>query len=170
MTDRNPDVPQSDDATLVSDLIRLLRIVGPLGRLRVADIVVPVVNMGDVVTRSITAMQPVFREGDVFTAGVQTAAPANTTHATTGALPAGTYDVQFYVSPHTSEAHIWEIRYITPIPAITTWSVVVPIDGPGFYQTIAFELVDDATLQIRNTTVFGAGVQSVATIFARIRT
>lgn len=169
MAERDPTIPQSDDPDLSADVIRLLKVVGPLGRFNVADFIMPVVNLGDIGDRSITARQPAFRREDVFTAGVQTAAPANTTHATTNALLRGTYDIQLYISPHTTEAHVWTVNAIETLGS-KNWKIIVPINGPGFYQTLAYELGDTSFLTIKNDTLFGPGVQSVATIFARIRT
>lgn len=165
MADRDPRLPQSDDETLLADLIRTLRIIGPLGRLNIADIVIPTVSLGDVRT---TGLQPVFTGQHIFSNGVKTAAPAFTRHADTRALPAGDYDVQLIISPHTTEAHVWQIQITGGIPVL--WNYIVPIDGPGLFQTLGLNMTEGGSLFIQNQTVFGPGVQSVATIFARIRT
>lgn len=165
MAERDPTIPQSDDPDLQADLVRLLRIVGPLGRLNIADFVIPTVSVGNLAD---LALQPSFRPDDIFTAGLLSGAGAFTIHATTGTVPRGVYDLQLYISPHISEAHVWELILAT-FPGSTSWFYIVPADGTGLNQTFALELARDGNLQIKNTTAFGVGIQSTAAIFARLR-
>lgn len=173
MAELNPLEPRVNDPELEADLIRLLSITGPLGTIRVADIVIPTVSLGDVVTRTVRVEQPAFRSTDVFSAGVQTAAPANFIHADTGPLAAGAYDVHLQI-PHTlATSHVWQMghRNATNTANLAFWStLLVTGAGGGFTQTFAYELGLNERLTILSPSAFDPGEGSVAFIFARRRT
>lgn len=102
MAERDPSLPQSADPELQANLTRLLQIQGPLGILNVLDVVVPVVNMGQVVPLDVDVRSPAFRSTDIFANGPQTAQPINTILADTGQLQAGVYDVQLTIQCNTN--------------------------------------------------------------------
>lgn len=171
MAEVNPNEPQVRDPELEADLVRALSIVGPLGVLRVADIVIPVISMGNVVQQTVEVRSPVFRSSDVFSIGLQTAAPANTIHADTGALAAGEYDIHLYTAPADTEAHVWQVehRNATNTANLAIWEWINTTGGQGLIQTLGYTFALNERLRIQNTTVFGVGVSSVSTIFARRR-
>ena len=47
--DQDATVPQVNDAELETGLIRALSVVGQIGKLRVLDIVIPTISLGDVI-------------------------------------------------------------------------------------------------------------------------
>lgn len=173
MAEPDPNTPQVVDPERVVNLTRLLQIRGPLGVLNVLDTIVPVVNMGDVVTRTVTVLQPAFRSTDVFSEGVRVAAPANTVHADTGALAEGTYDLQLYISPNQSDNVHWEVQHRNAANTanLAIWPVLAPAaTGTGLLQELAYVLAINERLRILNIGGFSAGIQSAAFIFARRRT
>jgi len=94
MAVKNPNVPQVNDPQLEADLLRVLRIKGPLGVLNVLDAIVPTVLMGTVRPFDFQVLQPTFSPGNIFSSQ-NTNAGVNTVLVDTGALPAGTYDCVF---------------------------------------------------------------------------
>lgn len=93
MAEFNPRVPQVNDPELEAALNRVLRIIGPMGKLNVADTVVPVVNLVDVTTPTILVETPAFTTGEQF-GGAEISGPvAGQIFADTLGLTAGTYDV-----------------------------------------------------------------------------
>lgn len=171
MGEINPNEPQVRDPELEAELVRTLSIVGPLGVLRVADIVIPTISMGNVVEQTVAVRSPVFGSTNVFSNGVQTAAPANTIHTDTGNLAAGDYDLQIYISPHTIESNVWFVQHRNAAGTanLAVWVWIMPINGPPLYQTIGYNMALNERLRIVNQFAFSAGIKSVATIFARRR-
>jgi len=180
MADFDANLPQVNDPAVETDLIRLLQITGPLGRLNVLDTVVPVVFMGNVVPQTITVLQPAFRATDVFSNGIQTAAAINTIHADTGALAAGTYDckikcmgmdaaarnnslqLQHRDAANAANLAVWD-HMITSNTNREVWS------RAGFYD-FAYEIALNERLRILNTIAVPASQTSYALLFARRRT
>jgi len=177
MADPDPNTPQVVDPERVVDLTRLLQIRGPLGVLNVLDTIVPVVNMGDVVARSITVNQPAFRSTDIFSAGVLLAPAVGTVLADTLALPEGTYDVQLQMSSNSantfSDAFEVQHRNAADNANLATWSFLIataPDRTTGYaQQAFAYELGINERLRIINTLIGEAGRAFACTIFARIR-
>lgn len=175
---RDPTVPQSDDAELAADLIRLLRIIGPLGRLSVADVVVPVVNMGDVVTRTITVLQPAFRATDVFSNALLTAPAAGTILADTGPLPAGIYDIQLLMVTNSANlfngGFVFQHRDAANAANIAVWHHLERTGGQDqafkYDYAFAYEIALDERLRVATNAASTAGRVWTATIFARRRT
>jgi len=175
MAERDPNVPQVEDPETAADLIRLLRIVGPLGRLSVSDVVVPVVNMGDVVTRFVTVVEPGFRATDIFSNGFILNAATNAILADTGALPAGTYDIQLQMSSNADEAStgfMVQLRNAANSATVVEWPYAMRggiLNTIIADMTVALEIGANERLRILNIIV-GAGIDRVAAaIFARIR-
>lgn len=172
MADPDPNTPQVVDPERVVDLTRLLQIRGPLGVLNVLDTIIPVVNMGDVVSRTVTVLTPSFRQSELFSAGNQLAAPANTIHAATGALPEGVYDIQINISASLESAVLWFIQHrnASDTATIQEWAtIVINATGPGFTQSIAYELMLNESIRILNNSAFNVGEVSVVFMFARRR-
>jgi len=169
-----PDTPEVTDPILIADLIRLLSVKGALGRMPLADVVVPVVSLGDVVVPSINVRAPSFRAGDVFSAGHQTNAAANFVHADTTALPAGVYDVVIVISSSTGTG-VWNVEHRDAANAanLALWPIMMPGGAATaavcLNQPFSYELAVDERLRILSTIGFGVGERSAAYIFARIR-
>lgn len=94
MAERDANVPQVNDPQLEADLLRVLRVRGPLGVLNVLDGIVPVVLMGTVRPFDFQVLQPAFSPGNIFSSQ-DTSPGVNTVLLDSGPLPAGTYDVIF---------------------------------------------------------------------------
>ena len=175
---RDPTVPQSDDADLAADLIRLLKIIGPLGRLSVSDLVVPVVNMGDVVTRTITVLQPAFRASDVFSNALITAPAAGAILADTGQLAAGVYDVRLLMVTNSANlfngGFVFQHRNAANAANIAVWHHLERTGGQDqafqYDYTFAYEIALNERLRIAVNAAGAAARVWTATIFARRRT
>lgn len=173
--DLPPGTPEVDDPLLVADLIRLLSIKGAIGRLPLADIVIPVVNLGDVVQPTVEIRSPAFRSTDVFSAGVQVGAGANTVHADTGALVAGVFDVQLSIDRGngTTNHEQWAIehRNAANTANLAVWNYINSASRApyAFQQTFAYEFAVGERLRIINVVALVAGDTSNAVIFARRR-
>lgn len=173
MAQLDAQTPQVNDPELEADLTRLLTIVGQLGRLNVADIVLPTVSLGSVVTQTVRVEQPAFRSSDVFTEQIQIAAPANTVHADTGQLAAGAYDIDLYISGNTNDALAWLIQHRDAANAanVVLWQAIAMVaETPVLRQTFAYEFALNERLRILNASVITAGISTLAWIFARRRT
>jgi len=168
--------PVALDPELTTNLTRLLQIRGPLGLLRVLDTIVPVVSMGDVVSPTITVLQPAFRSTDIFSAGAQLAAAVNTVHADTTGLAAGTYDVVIIIQSDPADlAMVFQIQHRNAANAanLAQWDIVPRQTGGielQYQMEFGYEIALNERLRVLNLTVIGAGQPSVATIFARLRT
>lgn len=171
MADLDPTIPQVVDPERTVDLTRLLQIRGPLGVLNVLDTIVPVVNMGDVVARTVDINPPSFTSTDVFSAGDQTFAPPGTVHADTGALAEGVYDVQLSMPSTINSAMIWRIQHRNAANTadLAVWSTLIHAVTGVFSQTLGYTFALNERLRIVNNSVFTAGEVSMAFIFARRR-
>lgn len=175
MADPDPSTPQVVDPERVVDLTRLLQIRGPLGVLNVLDTIVPVVSMGDVVTRTINILQPAFRSTDLFSVGFLTGSPVQTVHADTGPLLAGTYDVLLagpMVEQNAAVAFTLAHRNAADTADLMLWGRLVSgglsgTDNP--YIPFGYEIADDERLRVVNNDVIAAGTRSIATILAHRR-
>jgi len=171
-----PGTPEVDDPLLISDLIRLLSIKGAIGRLPLADIVIPTVSLGDVVQPTVEVRSPAFRTTDIFSQGVQTAQAAGTLLADTGQLAAGTYDVlmQFsQVTGNTGQGHVIEWRNAANNANLATWEFTLrtqSLDAVQFGFSYAFEFGTNERLRVLQATLNAASSDSMAVIFARLRT
>jgi len=175
-----PGTPEVDDPLLVADLIRLLSIKGAIGRLPLADIVIPVVSLGDVVTPQIDVRQPSFRSTDVFSAGILTAPAANTVLADTTALTAGVYDVHFTCSGENTAANAASVRFEHRNAAnaanLAQWDHLIRSDGNAVlvsiwpFYSFGYVLGEDERLRAIITVALAASRVVSATIFARRRT
>jgi len=167
---RDPTIPQIEDQELEQNLIRLLRIIGPLGRLSVADMVVPVVSMGNVVNPTVDILQPSFRSTDVF--GGSVLAPGiNTVLADTGQLPAGVYDIFVAMESTTAGSSRFQLQHRDAANAVNlmTADFVTGIQRGPWSFPLAYELVTDERLRILNIDASTAGQFWSAQIFARVR-
>lgn len=172
MAEPTGDLPQVNDPELEAELIRILSVVGPLGKLNVADLVIPVVNIADAFTREVLVRQPSFRSTDVFSAGIQTGAAVTTVHADTGQLPVGVYDILVSITLATSAQRQWGIQHRNAANSANLMElpVVSDADGPSFQtQTFGYVFGPDERLRVINGNAMGAGELSTAFIFARVR-
>lgn len=177
MAEPDATVPQVVDPERVVDLTRLLQIRGPLGVLNVLDTIIPVVNMGDVVPRSVTVQQPSFRSTDVFSNGLNTNQPINTILATTGALAEGIYDVLLALaSDHDAVGATiaFEHRNAANNDNLAIWVYLVTTLGGNTVSrpdiAFAYELGDNESLRTRQVLAGGVGRSYASTIIARRRT
>jgi len=168
----DPNLPQVVDTERTVDLTRLLQIRGPLGVLNVLDTIVPVVNMGDVVTRTVRVEQPVFSSSTVFSAGLLVAAPLNTVHADTSALAEGDYDVIILGHANSSISFNWAFEHRDAANAanLATWfGATFENDTGGAplpVQRFAYSFAPNERLRVLNLTAVPAGQHSHAAIFA----
>jgi len=130
MAERDPTVPQSDDPDLQADVVRLLRIVGPLGRFNVADVIVPVFQMGTVTPLDVEVLQPIFRSTEVFSGGVIIAPAAGAVLADTTALAAGDYDVRLVLTSNDTQSfassrYVVEHRNAANAANLAVWNYLV---------------------------------------------
>lgn len=173
MADKDPNLPQSADPELQANLVRLLRVQGPLGELNVLDVIIPTVTMGQVVPLDVQVRQPRFRSTDVFSVGFLQGAAIDTIHADTGQLAAGDYDIQLYISPNSSTDSIWRVEHRNAAnnATLAQWGTTSPINASqNLQQTLAYELGDNERLRILNGTTIPPGAFTTAWIFARRRT
>jgi len=176
MAEIDPNTPQVVDPERVVDLTRLLQIRGPLGVLNVLDTIIPVVNMGDVVARTVTVLQPAFRTTDIFGVGVVTAQPAGTVLADTGPLAEGTYDFIYnglvYSTVASAEIRL-EFRNAANTATLASWPNVGALftsgAPPGWGYTFALELAINERLRAVQVQTLPAGQSAYATLFARRR-
>jgi len=171
-----PGTPEVDDPLLVADLIALLSIKGAIGRLPLADIVIPTVSLGDVVTPSIEILQPTFRSTDVFSAGLQTAPGANTVMADTGAQVAGNYDVIVtWVGKEATNNMNWSLQHRDAANTGTLMETIIlaftTVNIPWNESlTFGYTLGINERLRVITNAAAAASQLAAATIFARLRT
>lgn len=176
MAEPDANKPQVTDPATVADLVRLLQVRGAIGVLDVADIVVPTISLGDVVTRSFNIRSPAFRSADVFSAGLQTAPAAGAILADTAALPAGTYDLMVLVNPTSdNSANDRSVDLEHRNAANTANLMLVQFNasrliGAGVpLLSFGYELAVNERLRIITGVASAPGEIWGATIFARIR-
>mgnify|MGYP000120314713 CR=1 FL=1 len=175
MADPDPTIPQVVDPERTVDLTRLLQIRGPLGVLNVLDTIVPVVNMGDVVPRSIRIQQPSFRTTDIFGGRFFSGVAADTILADTGALAEGDYDLIISMTSRSSAAlqHFnVEIRNAANTVNLAVWSHsmrMVTADSIFLTLTLALVLATDERVRVLQRVANVAGEASAVVIFARRR-
>jgi len=172
----DPTKPQVTNPDRVADVIRLLQVRGPLGVLDVADVVIPVINLGDAVARTVTVLTPAFRSTDVFSSGEQVTAPAGTIFAGTGALAAGIYDV--IVTLDTFDMNVGQMVKLQHRDAADAANLM-EIDlfqsqaaafTIGRHLPFAYEIGESERLRLITNANMNAGSRIVGVIFARRRT
>jgi len=175
MAESDPTIPQVVDPERTVDLTRLLKIRGPLGVLNVLDTIIPVVNMGDVVTRSINIQQPSFRTTDIFGGAFYTGAAADTILADTGALAEGDYDMIISMTSRSSAAlqHFnIEIRNAANTANLAIWSHsmrMLSADSIAHTLTLALVLAVNERVRVLQRVANAPGESSAVVIFARRR-
>lgn len=194
MADRVPGAPQVDDPTVVADFIRSLGIRGRLGELSVSDIVVPVFNIGQAPTITVSDPIPIigvaggvavpvtgdfagvtWRSGDIFTNGVVVAPAANAIMADTGQLPAGDYDIGLMgvgKSDGTASLNLQvQHRNAANNADQVTWDHLYSSTNNGTvnfpYYSFVYTLALNERIRVLNIVINGQ--QAAFTIFARIR-
>jgi hypothetical protein len=177
--DQDATVPQVNDAELETGLIRALSVVGQIGKLRVLDIVIPTISLGDVIQPTVEVRSPSFRSTDVFSNGVLVGAAANALLADTGALAEGIYDVQYYLASSNTAANTeinFEHRNAANTATLAIWSFIFYrqtsyVTIPWVPNPIAYEIASNERIRLVIGSVgMAAGTQAVGTIFARRRT
>lgn len=172
MAARDPSRAQVNDAQLEADLLRTLEIVGPLGRINVIDAVMPVILMGSVRPFEFLVAEPAFVPGNIV--NDVTVAPAiNIVLSDTGALAAGTFDIQAFFEygalAGTQRAANLELRNAANTATLAAWRMEFGLDQG--IRRFAFALVLAASERLRFITqsAFGAGESVATTIMARNR-
>jgi len=177
--EQDATVPQVNDAELEVGLIRALSVVGQIGKLRVLDIVIPTISLGDVIQPTVEVRSPSYRSTDVFSAGVQIAPAAGAVLADTTGLAEGIYDVQYYLTTtDTAGTRLLalEHRNAANTATLATWEFIVydalgNVSRPWVLNPLAYEIAANERLRIVvGAVAIAAGVPAVATIFARRRT
>ena len=177
MAKQDPTRPQAIDPEVQANLVRLLRIRGPLGVLNVADVVVPVVSLGNVVTPNINVLQPSFRSTDVFSVGRVLAPAAGTVLADTLNLPEGIFNVIINWSVADSIGNSLQLQHRNAANTANLMQIEWQCVATGVFEMFhsfdnlifSYELALNERLRI---VTFAAGAVSssyAAVIFARIR-
>jgi len=170
----NPNVPQVNDPELEAELIRQLSVIGNLGKLRVLDVVLPTISMGNVITPAIDVRQPAFRSTDIFSAGVQVAALQDFTHARTGDLPEGTYDVRIIIWVQDNVARHFIMSHLNAANTVVAQWFYGFAEARGsagtYHSEFGYELALNEELLIQNAEAISAGDLSYASIWTRRRT
>lgn len=173
MADPDPNTPQVVDPERVVDLTRLLQIRGPLGVLNVLDTIVPVVNMGDVVPRTVRVEAPSFRSTDVFSNGPQTNQVINTILADTGALAAGIYDLSWWAGAADTDTDAFiamEHRNAANTANLAIWNTLAHVETGNFVPPLlGYELAINERLRLRQGIAGSLNHPFNGVIFARIR-
>ena len=178
MAEPDANTPQVIDPERVVDLTRLLQIRGPLGVLNVLDTIVPVVNMGDVVTRTVRVEPAAFRSSDVFSNGVLFTPATNAILADTGPLAEGIYDIILSGSSTGSAnaGHAFSVEHRNAANAanLAIWSYLMnTAAGDAItFPTVhfAYEFALNERLRVFNVIAFAAGETASVVVFARRRT
>jgi len=173
-----PGTPEVTDTVLIADLLQFLSIRGSLGRLPLADVVVPVISVGDVRPTAVITRPPDFRAQDIFSNGHVIGPGASGVLADTGQLAAGTYDVGFHCAgePATFNVSVnLEHRNAANAANLAVWGHLLLHNAANnvvIYQHYTFGYQIGANERLRAVTdiATGAGSDWLAVIFARIRT
>ena len=178
MAELDPNLALVNDPELEANLIRALSIVGRVGKLRVVDIVIPTISLGDVVQPTVEVRTPSFRSSDVFSNGALLAPAGGTILADTGALAAGIFDVEMYFTTNDdtqiSNMFRTEHRNAANAANLALWDRIAAFGLAGvgsghFVQKFAYEVALNERLRVSLTNAAGAGRSWLATIFARLR-
>jgi hypothetical protein len=175
MAESDPTRPQAVDPEVQADLVRLLRIRGPLGVLNVADVVVPVVSLGNVVTPDINIRPPAFTSTTVFSTGNQTAPVIGVLLADTGPLGAGTYDVLCLITSGGAASGPtrlinFEHRNSGNTANLMVFSMNMRESNSALgVPTFAYKLSESERLRLIVGSAFGVNEQIVGVLFARSR-
>jgi len=171
-----PGTPEVTDTVLIADLLQFLSVRGSLGRLPLADVVVPVISLGDVRTREVNILTPAFRSVDVFSNGMQVQQAAGTVLADTGPLAAGTFDVRVILSSDADDDVSVEIdlehRNAADAANLAVWTHPLRSTGPDtihYDYAFGYEFAVNERLRAVQTRLAPAARQYTAVIFARIR-
>jgi len=175
MPPRNPLAIQLDFPLLVADIISELNLTGTIGLLNFSPEVVPVYLAAarDGLVLS-TTPAPTFASAGIAD-GKATNPAANTVIATTGALPAGTYDIVLSLSAMTGTGNIvrLEIEHRNAANTITLATLAgIFIGGTNASSQLAlpifgYEIGVNHSLRIINDAVFVG--QMGGTIYTQIR-
>lgn len=172
MAELNRSIPQVNDPELEAAVSRLLAIVGPLGRLNVSDLVVPTINLGDVVTPVIEVRQPSFAPSEQFGGNNFLGPAANTILADTGQLVAGVYDVKLIVASDEDVIHgTWIVlhRNATNTGNVDTLEYALALNQGFLTLTYATSFEQNERLRIENGAAISAARFASASVWAARR-
>ena len=166
MAPPDPNRPQVVNAELIAEVIRLLKLRGPLGTLNVLDDVRLTFGLGSAGFIKSLTFAPAFQVADVKSEGIKVAAPANTLHADTGQLSVGSYDLDFFVQQDAQAAEInWEFQWRNA--ANTANVTVTQVLSRGGIPPISFPVVVETANQrfrLINIDAFAVGARSYGEI------
>lgn len=171
MAELNPRIPQVNDPELEVALNRLLTIVGPVGRLNVADTVIPTVNLGTVTPLTVTTEAPAFTVGEQFSNGAEVAPAASFIFADTGQLITGTFDlvISLGTTGNANDA-AFGIEHRNAANSANLFRFDLPLTGgTAFSMTFATTFIVNERLRILISTTAAAGERWAAAIFAKRR-
>ena len=164
MADFNDPRPQIVDPDLVVEIARLLKLRGQIGELVVSDQVELNLLLGSVGFVKSLSFPPAFDFQDFASAGLQTAAAANTVHAATATLPVGSYDMFFTISHEVSLGRLFQIRFA---PTTQQIDIFIERDATLVATNFAIEITGTPqVIDIINLDAFAAGERSTASIQA----
>lgn len=167
----NPNVPQVNDPDLEADLSRLLKIIGPLGRLNVGDTVIPVVNLLDITTPIINVALPAYTPGEQFGGPSQVAPLAAAILADTLGLAAGVFDIMINLgcSGNANDSSFL-IRHRNAANNASESEFEIPLTGgTGFSMTYADTFAVNQRLRCEIKVDTAAGERWACSIFAKRR-
>lgn len=172
MAERDPNVAQVDDPVLQADLLRVLRVRGPLGILNVPDLVMPVVLMGSVRPFDFVVLQPAYAPGNV-SSDTAVAPAVNTVLADTGALAAGTYDFQAFLNygalATTQRAVELQHRNAANAASLAVWRQEYGLNPVPRHFSFAVIVAANERLRFETLSAFGAGEAVSSVVMARVR-
>ncbi len=175
MPPRDASKVQLDFPLLVADLIRQLNLTGALGVLDFSPAVIPTFLIGSREGALTITSEPVaFQGGEIFED--RTTNPGlNAVLATTGQLPAGTYDVIAGISiaghPAGADFTLFQHRDAADAGTLATWPFArgVPDIPQGFPLTMAYTIATNERFRWLNIGAVIGGVQFATYIMARRR-
>lgn len=172
MPPRDPSAVQLDFPLLVADLISELRLTGTIGLLNFLPEVRPTFIVGAREgALTFSADTPAYAPAEIFDA--QTTNPAaNAIIIDTGALPAGVYDVQAFMSYSASVSGTddfihFEHRDAANAVTLSAWRLPNPTRDNDMSMGFALTLALNERLRVRNGTAITGKV--AGTIMAKIR-
>lgn len=170
MAETNPALPQSYDDQLILDYITALTAQGPLGRLNMGDMIVPVAIVSAV--RPIEIGLPAYRPEEIFRLTV-TGPASEAVLADTGQLTAGTYDVYVSIATEDTSQRKVELQQRNAANDANRYLVGMIIGGTSTTQhqlRFAAVVAEDERLRFQTAEGFAGAAVVYSTIFAKRRT
>ena len=163
MAPPDPTRPQVINAELIAEVVRLLRLRGPLGELNVSDEVRLTFGLGSAGFIKSLDFGRSFEPSSFKSEGILTASPVNTLHADTGPLAVGVYDLIFTLQKDaTSTAINWQFQWRN-FDNTVNLAVLDLIGEPPSSVSLGFVVnIANERLRVLNITIIPASVRAIA--------